>query len=39
MNEWSEKYQSASQIQSGDIPENYDLRNVNGVDMMGKQRD
>lgn len=39
MGKWREKYQSASQIKSGDIPESFDLRNVNGVNMMGKQRD
>ena len=33
------KYKTASEIPESEIPQSYDLRNVNGVNFMGKVRD
>jgi hypothetical protein len=30
---WQNKYSSADQIEDGEIPEIYDFRNINGIDM------
>ncbi len=39
LNLWSKKFKKAQDIPDSELPDHYDLRNINGIDFSGKVRD
>ena len=37
--QWQKKYSKAEDIPDSELPENFDLRNINGYDFVGPVRD